>query len=1068
MLSPRMFALIGAVLAATAAPDTSFVSPRRGTGAGRSVTQNYDIRVLGRAERAALEQRYAGRSLDDMRGAGRVSLQRLREALDRLRSTSPDARTRLSPLTGGIEVLAAAGRGLTAPAPARPADELAREFLRDHRDLYGLSDGQLLQLEGFGESLSRRTGLRMVRLRQVVNGLPVFQSDTRVLLDGEGRVVRTVGRLVPGIDETAVPVGGPISAAEALRSAMETIGIDLAPGRMKETAAPSGDQGREIDADDGRITRTVHSEPVYFPLSAGVLVPAWSQVTFTRDAEDWYTLVDARTGVLLFRKNVKAHASTQQARFSVYTQEGGIPADSPAPASPNSTTPGSGTQFPAIARNIESMLARQDPIASPDGWIPDGGSTTTGNNVDAYLDRNGDNVPDMRVLDNRGRPVGNPDASGRNRDFLGATPRNFNYTPPPLGNNPDAGDDLTLSQYQRGVVTHLFFVANFYHDCLYGLGFDEAAGNFQTNNFMRGGAKGDPVHAEAQQGADLGFADDASFSTPPDGGSGILQLLIAPGPAPDRDYSLESETIVHELTHGLSNRLIGNAAGLIWAPALGLGEGWSDFFAHALLNTRPSDDPNGQYPDGPYTSYRLTGTGFTDNYFYGFRRFPYTTSHTLNPLTWADIDEITIDTSGGVAPSPLPFFPLTNAIEPHKVGELWANTLWAVRSLIIAANGGDVASGNRIMLGIVVDGMKMTPIDPSYTDARDALFDADCATNGCANEDAIWAGFAERGLGYKAEASFGIGYDAGVKESYAVPSLEPGTVVIDDSAGNHNGFIDPGETVSITVPLVNPWRSAGKSVAGATATLGTADSRITIGDGSATYGPIPAQGTASGDPFTFTLRPGVICGQSLDFTLQTTSALGTFTQPLSLRVGRPAGPGAPVTLTRTIPGGLAIPDGSQHGVADTFTVPDDLQITDLDFRIDDLTHPLVGDLALELKAPFGFGTDLIIGLLDCKGANCITPNQGANFLNTRFDDSSTSDLYIAGSRAAPFTGSWFPNLNSPKLGAPSDPFGQMSHYRAPTSRGPWQVAVYDPVPGNSGRLNSWSLIVTPMSFTCGP
>src|SRR4029450_709448 len=38
--------------------------------------------------------------------------------------------------------------------------------------------------------------------------------------------------------------------------------------------------------------------------------------------------------------------------------------------------------------------------------------------------------------------------------------------------------------------TFLFFASNFVHDFFYDLGFDEAAGNFQQDNFGRGGTGG--------------------------------------------------------------------------------------------------------------------------------------------------------------------------------------------------------------------------------------------------------------------------------------------------------------------------------------------------------------------------------------------------------------------------------------------------------------------------------------------------------------------------------------------------------------------------------------------------
>src|SRR5262249_2284534 len=140
--------------------------------------------------------------------------------------------------------------------------------------------------------------------------------------------------------------------------------------------------------------------------------------------------------------------------------------------------------------------------------------------VDAYLDTDADDTPDTGALDDNGRPVGNLDGGGHQRDFLGT---GYAYTPAPQAGNPDAGTSPSDTQFQRGAVTQLFYDTNWYHDQLYALGFDEAAGNFQTNNFGKGGTGGDPVLAETQDGSGT---DNSNFSTPPDGQSGRMQMYI--------------------------------------------------------------------------------------------------------------------------------------------------------------------------------------------------------------------------------------------------------------------------------------------------------------------------------------------------------------------------------------------------------------------------------------------------------------------------------------------------------------------------------------------------------------
>src|SRR5258707_11632694 len=49
--------------------------------------------------------------------------------------------------------------------------------------------------------------------------------------------------------------------------------------------------------------------------------------------------------------------------------------------------------------------------------------------------------------------------------------------------------------YADAASTNLFYWINRAHDLHYLSGFDEAAGNFQQDNFGRGGAGGDPMYA---------------------------------------------------------------------------------------------------------------------------------------------------------------------------------------------------------------------------------------------------------------------------------------------------------------------------------------------------------------------------------------------------------------------------------------------------------------------------------------------------------------------------------------------------------------------------------------------
>ena len=1053
---------------------------------------NVDIRTTEPQTMAAIASANASNITQRLKSR-KISVE---QALTRLRTFSGGVQAKSSPVTGSLEILRSTTGALSGPAPGRPGQDVVRGFIAANGDLYGLSSKDIASLRFTGESVSGGSGMRMVPVEQTVNGLPVFQSETRFILDAQGRVVRSTCLIIPNPTAGAIEFAGLISAEAALASAMNSVDIQIDTQKATLTNANIDGTEVEIVANDPNVSGNVTSKLVYFPLAPGMLIPAWSQVTFTNGSSDWYTLVDASSGKLLWRKDIRDHASTQDARFRVYVQaDGTTPADSPAPLSPTNATVGSNTQPPGISPTIVSMFTAMSAVASSNGWIDDcpGGvctaaqTQTIGNNVHAYMDRVGgadNNVPDTAassVLDGAGKPMGNPDANGRNRDFLGTTPRNFqtNFLPPPQGGNPESGQTptgngnngtLPVDQFRRGVVTQLFYVSNWYHDKLFQLGFDEAAGNFQQTNFSGMGLGNDRVLAEAQ---DNSGTDNSNFSTPPDGQSGRAQMYRFIGPTVDRDGALDTEVLIHELTHGMTNRLIGNAAGLVWDPGKGLGEGWSDFYALSLLNNTNGDDPNGSYAMSAYTAYKLFGiTTFTDNYVYGGRRFPYSTNNSINPLTWADADDYTNNLSGGIAPDPIGFN-IGGGGEVHNVGEIWALSLWEVRSRIIAANGGSVPTGNQIMLQLVTDALKMTPVNPSYTDARDALIDADCATNSCANEQSIWAGFADRGLGYGARVSTAYGFaptasHQGIVESFTAPGLDVASVAIDDSVGNNNGAIDPGEPIKLTVTLTNPWRSASKNVASATATLTTATAGITITDDSSAYGAIPAQGTAAGDVFQFSVPLAASCGQSIKFTITSTSSLGVKAVDFQFRVGAPNGTGAPITYTRTPGAPLAIQDNRPRGVIDSQTITDDYEIADLNFRVDSLPHTFPGDLTVGFKAPNGYGVDLISFI----GGAVAGGGDGDNITNMVIDNQAAGDMLLATNAQAPYTGSWLPIANSPSwptLGfGPPEPVGELNKMNGASTQGTWQVLASDQAAIDTGTLNGWSLIVTPTAFACNP
>ena len=129
-------------------------------------------------------------------------------------------------------------------------------------------------------------------------------------------------------------------------------------------------------------------------------------------------------------------------------------------------------------------------------------NTTQGNNAQAYTDTDANNSPD----------AGSSPSGG--------TARNFDFAMP-LTSAPSA--------YRPAAVTNLFYWNNIIHDVQYQYGFDEVAGNFQVNNYGKGGLGNDSVQAEAQDGSGT---NNANFSTPPDGQRPRMQMYVWTAPNP--------------------------------------------------------------------------------------------------------------------------------------------------------------------------------------------------------------------------------------------------------------------------------------------------------------------------------------------------------------------------------------------------------------------------------------------------------------------------------------------------------------------------------------------------------
>ena len=579
--------------------------------------------------------------------------------------------------------------------PHADGKQAVTAFLNGNAAHFGHDASALGNAKVTRDFVGTHNGMRTMVWQQQVDGVSVFEGVLVAHTTKRGELV--------GVSSQFHPNPG---NRKALRP--------LLPAAQAVTVATN---------DVGAASGTPTTRLVWLPVDGTTLTLCWEVVLTSRPRGEMFRiLVDAQTGKLWIRRCLTEYYT--DATYRVFTS------DSPSPLSPGNSSPT--TSQPAeIVRSLVTLTAVSS-NASPNGWINDGDNTTLGNNVDAHLDRNGDNV-----VDPGSRPTGSPS-------------RVFDF---PL--------DLTLAPvaYTNAAVVQLFYWCNWMHDKLYDLGFTEAAGNFQTDNFGRGGLGNDALLADAQDSAQT---NNANFSTPSDGSPPRIQMFLFNGPTPDRDSDLDAEVILHEYTHGLTNRRIGGGVGLSTLQSVGMGEGWSDFFALALLS-EATDNVNSNYAMAAYSGYKLSA--FTQNYYYGIRRYPYTTDLLKDPLTLKDIDPSQANNHPGIFRSPV-FSTNPRPDETHRQGEVWCSALWDARANLIKKYGW--ATGNQLILQLVCDALNLSPANPTFLQARDAILQADLVLTGGANKKELWTAFAKRGMGVSATVPVNTS-TTGVVEAFDAP-----------------------------------------------------------------------------------------------------------------------------------------------------------------------------------------------------------------------------------------------------------------------------------------------------------
>jgi extracellular elastinolytic metalloproteinase len=653
---------------------------------------------------------------------------------------------------------------LTGPSRAS-ARRVTLRFVAENLEALGLTHRDL------GTLHLRRTyvdvdGVHHLSWTQRIRGDEVFGNGLQSAVTRDGRLL-ALG-------------GSPVSRADA-----------APPGRRKLASAKAAISAARRDEGDKAAPgpRDVASR-VLFVTRAGTRL-GWRTITMSA-ANPTLAVLDAQTGRPLFRRPLSSDASSDNG-------SGGLAF----PYYPGAAK--GGTQVPV------------DYTAK--GWLAANATRLAGNNSHTYSDVNDDDKT-------QGSEEVAPSTS---------SPRRWNYALKPFalpdvsfcGNPfPCSWDPNTPFSWQTNRAQNaaqVFFFVNNWHDHLRAapIGFTEAAGNFQLRNSTGAGVAGDPVDTQTDDGAntaaglpDGGHIDNANMSTPPDGQSPRMQMFLQHQPGtsyPDGDpfsptnVGDEADTVYHEYTHGLSNRLVVDAQGnstLGPVEAGAMGEAWSDWYAMDYLVAQ------GLQPDPRGTNivlFQYDGAGSALD-----RTEPIDCKVGPTPESSSLCNGGATGHTGGYTYAD--YGKVVGGPEVHGDGEIWSQTLWDLRD----------ALGSKTTESLVTRAMELSPSNPSFLDERNAILLADTAGFNAANHDTIWKVFAHRGMGFYAGALGGD--DAAPGADFSVPPVNPGAATI---------------TGTVTD------KDSGAPVSGATVTLafqgsGTANpSTVTGSQGRYTLGPVP-------------------------------------------------------------------------------------------------------------------------------------------------------------------------------------------------------------------------------------
>lgn len=406
-----------------------------------------------------------------------------------------------------------------------PMGQQILDYIKNNDKLSHLSIADISDIYLDKTSYSKQSGVTHIYLYQSYKGIKIYNAISNLAIKNN-EIFYFKNNFVSNLKDKINVISPSLQAVEAMQKTASHFKMNMegAPEELSSSAF------KKVFIDESLSQEHIPVELMYLKDDEGNLKLTWDLNLYTPDSKHWWSVrVDAITGAILDKDDWVINCTFEGEHTH---QNGNLTSVSQKQEVFNvfkkSMFLVDGSQYNVLPLPIESpnhgafqvVTEPADPVASPFGWHDTDGiagaeyTVTRGNNVWAQDDLDGSNF-----------------TNGSSPD--GTESLNFNF--------PLTTVEQDASNYLDVATTNLFYHNNVVHDIFYHYGFDEVNGNFQDNNYGKGGDEGDSVVAQAQDGSGT---NNANFATPPDGSAPRMQMFLwSPAGIADNNLTVSGGTI---------------------------------------------------------------------------------------------------------------------------------------------------------------------------------------------------------------------------------------------------------------------------------------------------------------------------------------------------------------------------------------------------------------------------------------------------------------------------------------------------------------------------------------------